>query len=79
MTLLPMATPLALAATVAKGTLLIALGWCGTALLKRAPAGTRHLVWLTVLVGILFVPVLARFAPMNVPLLPSVVSVPGML
>ncbi len=75
MTFLPMTTPLALAATVAKGTLLIALGWCGTALLKRAPAGTRHLIWLTVLVGILIVPILARFAPMNVPLLPGVAAV----
>ena len=60
MTFLPVTTPLVLAATVAKGTLLIALGWCGTALLKRAPAGTRHLIWLTVLVGILIVPILAR-------------------
>ena len=75
MTFLPMTTPLVLAATVAKGTLLIALGWCGTALLKRAPAGTRHLIWLTVLVGILIVPILARFAPMNVPLLPGVTTV----
>src|SRR5436190_17422901 len=71
MTLLPIITPLALATIAAKGTLLLALGWFGTAVLKRSSADTRHLVWLTVLAGVLLVPVLAQLAPMNVPLLPS--------
>jgi beta-lactamase regulating signal transducer with metallopeptidase domain len=57
-------------------TLLLALGWSAVLVLRRAPAGTRHIVWLTVIVGILLIPALARIAPMNVPMLPSVAAPP---
>jgi beta-lactamase regulating signal transducer with metallopeptidase domain len=76
MTVLQMVTPLGLAGVVAKGTLLLAIGWCGTLLLRPAPALARHLIWLTAIIGVLLIPVLARIAPMNVAMLPSVPVVP---
>jgi beta-lactamase regulating signal transducer with metallopeptidase domain len=71
MTLPQMATPMGLAGLVVKGTLLLAVGWFGALLLRRAPAVARHLVWLTVIVGVLLIPVLVNVAPMNVAVLPS--------
>jgi beta-lactamase regulating signal transducer with metallopeptidase domain len=79
MTLVPLTTPVVLASVVAKGTLLLAVAWCSTLLLRRAPAGARHLVWLTVIVGVLLIPVLAQIAPVNVPILPSVATAPSVL
>src|SRR5262245_30766288 len=61
---------------VVKVTLLLALAWCATLALRRASAGARHVVWLTVIVGILLIPVLAQIAPMNLRVLPSVVAAP---
>src|ERR1051325_6084836 len=76
MTMLQLTPVSGLIGVVAKGTRLLALGWCETFLLRRAPAGARHVVWLTVIIGVLLIPGLARIAPMNVPVLPSVAAAP---
>src|SRR5262245_24623741 len=67
-------TPVGLIGVVAKGTLLLALGWCVALILRRAPAGARHVVWLAVIVGVLLIPVLAQIAPVSLPVLPRVVA-----
>jgi beta-lactamase regulating signal transducer with metallopeptidase domain len=72
MTALSMTMPLVLTGIVGKATLLLAFGWCGALLFRRQPAVARHLIWLTAIAGALVIPLLARVAPVNVPLLPSV-------
>ena len=67
-------TPVGLLGVVAKGTLLLALGWCAALFLRRAPAGARHVVWLTVIVGVLLIPALAQIAPVSLPVLPRVAA-----
>lgn len=56
---------------VAKSTLLLALGWGATRLLHRAPASTRHSVWLTAMVGVLLIPALDQFSPVSLRVLPG--------
>jgi len=48
--------------------LLVALG--ATVVLRRASAGSRHLVWLVAVVGLLAMPAVAAWAPLRVPVLP---------
>jgi beta-lactamase regulating signal transducer with metallopeptidase domain len=56
---------------VAKSSLLLALGWSATRLLRRAPAAIRHAVWLTAIIGVLFIPALDRFSPVALRVLPA--------
>ena len=49
--------------------LLVALG--AAALLQRASAGVRHLVWLTGLAGVLVLPAMAAWGPVRVGVLPA--------
>src|SRR5437868_1988643 len=56
---------------VAKSTLLLALGWSATRFLRRAPASTRHAVWLTTMSGVLLMPALDRFGPISLRVLPA--------
>ena len=76
MTFLQLVSVTGLAGVVIKATLLLLIGWCGTLVLRGAPAGARHLVWLTVITGVLLLPVLARVSPVRLAVLPSVVAAP---
>jgi beta-lactamase regulating signal transducer with metallopeptidase domain len=61
-----------------KSSLLLAVGWCVSRLLHRASASVRHLVWLTVILGVLVIPVVGEVAPVPFRVLPAAVvaSVP---
>ena len=72
MAFLQLSTTLGLTGVVTRATLLLVIGWCGALVLRRAPAGARHLVWLMVIAGVLLVAALARVAPVRVAVLPSV-------
>jgi beta-lactamase regulating signal transducer with metallopeptidase domain len=56
---------------VLKSSLLLAFGWCASRLLHRASAAARHLVWLTVIVGVLVMPVVGWLAPVPFRVLPA--------
>lgn len=56
---------------VAKSSLLLGLGWSASRLLYRAPASTRHAVWLTTIVGVLLIPALDQFSPVSLRVLPA--------
>jgi bla regulator protein blaR1 len=53
----------------ATGLLLIALG--ASLALSRASAGSRHLVWLLALIGLLLIPALALWGPLPIRVLPA--------
>jgi beta-lactamase regulating signal transducer with metallopeptidase domain/HEAT repeat protein len=57
-----------------KATCLLAVALAASALLHRASAGSRHLVWLVALTGLLALPVVAAWAPLPLRVLPSVES-----
>ena len=59
------------AVLVAKGTLILAVGWSAATMLRRAGAHARHLVWLSAIVGVLLLPAVARVAPLRVAVLPT--------
>ncbi|HYV96350.1 MAG TPA: M56 family metallopeptidase [Gemmatimonadaceae bacterium] len=68
------------AAIALKATLLVTAGWCLAVLLRRKSPVTRHTLWLGVIIGAVIVPALARFGPIEVPVLaiepaPSVAAV----
>lgn len=54
-----------------KSSLLLAFGWGASRVLRRASAAARHLVWLTVIVGVLLLPVVGELAPIPVRVLPA--------
>src|SRR5204862_562676 len=54
-----------------KATALLVAALAATALLRRASAGTRHLVWLATLGGILLLPVVSMWAPVRLAIVPS--------
>ncbi|MFN2637442.1 MAG: HEAT repeat domain-containing protein [Gemmatimonadaceae bacterium] len=58
---------------LAKATLILVLALATTVVMQRASAGSRHLVWLVTLVGLLLVPALTAWAPFPVRLLPATV------
>jgi beta-lactamase regulating signal transducer with metallopeptidase domain/HEAT repeat protein len=53
-----------------KVTVLVLAGAAAAASLRRANAGTRHLVWLTTLVGLLVLPAVLGLAPLRFEVLP---------
>jgi beta-lactamase regulating signal transducer with metallopeptidase domain len=55
-----------------KATCLLAVALAASALLHRSSAGSRHLVWLVALTGLLTLPVVAAWAPLPLQVLPSV-------
>jgi beta-lactamase regulating signal transducer with metallopeptidase domain len=59
---------------LAKATLLLVSALGVAAVLRRAPAGARHLVWLAVLASVLVLPVIARWAPLRLEVLPAAVD-----
>ena len=54
-----------------KATLILVAALTATSLLRRASAGTRHLVWLGTLAGILLLPALSFVTPVRWGVLPS--------
>jgi len=62
-------------AVLAKATVLLIAALAVASVLRRAPAGARHLVWLAVLASVLVLPVVARWAPLRLEVLPATVTV----
>jgi beta-lactamase regulating signal transducer with metallopeptidase domain len=54
-----------------KGTLVLVIGWLGAWMLRRAPAGLRHLVWLSAIVSALLLPALGPVRLLRVAILPG--------
>ncbi len=54
-----------------KATLVLVVAFGITQTMQRASAGTRHLVWLVALTGLLVVPALTAWAPLELPILPA--------
>ena len=62
---------------VAKATLLL-LGALGvTALLQRAPAGARHIVWVGIVTALLVLPGLSAWSPLRLAILPAAITAPA--
>lgn len=70
-TLITTLTQPALVAWLLKATALLVLALAVTSLLRRASAGTRHLVWLATLAGILALPAVSIWAPLRLAILPA--------
>src|SRR5690242_16562619 len=68
---MPRLEPLALPALMllVKATCLLLVALATSLLLQRASAGSRHLVWLVALVGLLALPAVSAWAPLRVPVL----------
>ncbi len=60
-----------------KVTCLLMVALAASALLQRASAGSRHLVWLVALAGLLALPVVAAWAPLPLRILPTVAPAIG--
>ena len=71
MTTLQMATDSGILGLVVKGTVLLLLGWFGALLMRRAPAGARHGLWLTAIIGVVLVPLIASVATVRLAVLPA--------
>lgn len=67
--------PTPLLVLVLKATLILLAAMGVTRVLARASAGTRHLVWLVALAGLLLLPVLDAWGPVRVAILPA--AAPG--
>src|SRR5256885_14386123 len=61
----------ALVAWLLKSTALLILALAATTLLRRASAGTRHLVWLATLAGVLLLPAVSLWTPGPLAIVPS--------
>jgi beta-lactamase regulating signal transducer with metallopeptidase domain/3-methyladenine DNA glycosylase AlkD len=61
----------ALFAWLLKATALLVLALAATTLLRRASAGTRHLVWLATLAGILLLPAVSLWTPVRLAIVPT--------
>ena len=55
-----------------KATALLLAALAATTMLRRASAGSRHLVWLATLVAILLLPALSLWTPVPLAILPDV-------
>lgn len=61
----------AFAAWLLKATALLLLAWGMTSALRRASAGTRHLVWLATLAGVLLLPAVSFWTPLRLAIVPA--------
>lgn len=61
----------ALAIWLVKATALLVAALAATSLLRRASAGTRHLVWVGALAGILVLPALSLWTPVRLAIIPT--------
>jgi beta-lactamase regulating signal transducer with metallopeptidase domain/HEAT repeat protein len=68
--ILTLAQP-ALLAWLLKATTLLILALAMTTVLRRSSAGTRHLVWLATLAGILFLPAVSLWTPIRLAIVPA--------
>src|SRR5690348_718807 len=59
-----------LVAWLLKATILLIGALAATALLRRASAGTRHLVWLATLAGVLLLPAVSLWTPLRLAIVP---------
>jgi beta-lactamase regulating signal transducer with metallopeptidase domain/HEAT repeat protein len=59
-----------LVAWLLKATILLIGAFAATSLLRRASAGTRHLVWLATLAGVLLLPAVSLWAPVRLAIVP---------
>ncbi|HET7549733.1 MAG TPA: M56 family metallopeptidase, partial [Gemmatimonadaceae bacterium] len=66
---MPAAVPVLL--FLGKATLLLLLALIASAALRRASAGSRHMVWVGALAGVVLLPALSRWMPWQVTVLPS--------
>jgi HEAT repeat protein/beta-lactamase regulating signal transducer with metallopeptidase domain len=57
-----------------KATCLLLVAFAASLLLQRASAGSRHLVWLVAVIGLLALPGMSAWAPVRVPVLPAQLS-----
>ena len=71
---LPFTGVLPLVLFLAKATLLLCAAFAGTMWLRNGTAGSRHLIWLAALVGVLALPLLARIPVLHFGVLPEVLS-----
>ena len=76
-TSLPFSGAASLLLFVAKATLLLIVALIATVPLRRATAGSRHLVWLAALVGVLALPLLSRVDSLRLGVLPSAMAFDG--
>ncbi len=76
-TSLPFSGAASLLLFVAKATLLLIAALIATVPLRRATAGSRHLVWLAALVGVLALPLLSRVDWLRLDVLPSAMAFDG--
>src|SRR5437868_4466411 len=65
------AQALSLGLLVAKITLVLLIALGATATMRRASAGARHVVWLTALAMLALFPLLTRWTPIRLAVLPS--------
>jgi hypothetical protein len=70
-TSLPFSGTASLLLFVAKATVLLIAALIATVPLRRATAGSRHLVWLAALVGVLALPLLSRVDSLRLGVLPA--------
>ncbi len=61
---------------VAKATLLLLAALGVTALLQRAPAGARHIVWVGIVTALLVLPGLSAWSPLRFAILPASITAP---
>jgi beta-lactamase regulating signal transducer with metallopeptidase domain/HEAT repeat protein len=59
---------------VVRATALLLAGAAVAALLRRSPAGARHLVWLATLAGLLALPLSLGLTPVRLPILPRALA-----
>lgn len=62
--------PLPVLLFLAKATLLLFLALVGAAALRRASAGSRHMLWIGALAAVVLLPALSRWTPWHVEVLP---------
>jgi beta-lactamase regulating signal transducer with metallopeptidase domain/HEAT repeat protein len=62
--------PLPVLLFLAKATLLLTLALVGAAALRRASAGSRHMLWIGALAAVVLLPALSRWTPWHVEVLP---------
>ncbi len=67
----------ALALLLVKATLLLVAALGVSALLQRASAGARHLVWVAIVGALLVLPALAAWSPLRLAILPAGVATAG--
>ncbi|MGH7710149.1 MAG: M56 family metallopeptidase, partial [Gemmatimonadaceae bacterium] len=67
-------TASALIIVIVKATLLLLVALGASALMQRASAGARHLVWVSIVGALLVLPLLSTWSPVRLAILPSTTS-----